>query len=117
MALDICTHLPYIRFIDNGNTPTRKDEAMTLSINYVVYADHLGDIGNDEDLVETYAEKLEEAIRAEYPEADVEVEVKYNVSGVGSGASISYDDDDYHGDEKAIRANVEHISETVFQSL
>ena len=28
MARDIHTHVPYIRTIDNGNAPTRKDETM-----------------------------------------------------------------------------------------
>jgi hypothetical protein len=33
MALDIHTHLPYILVIDNGNTPTRKDETMWQKMN------------------------------------------------------------------------------------
>ena len=90
---------------------------MTLVIDHVLYAIDLGDMGMDEAAVDAYARKLEAAISAEYPEAEVDVPVKTNVTGVGSGSFVSHDDDEYHDDEDRIRDHVDHIASTVLQSL
>jgi hypothetical protein len=98
---------------------TQRDEAstMTLIIDHVLYATDLGDLGMDETAVDAYARKLEAAISAEYPQAEVDVPVKTNVTGVGSGSFVAYDDDEYHADVDLIRAHVDHIAETVLTQV
>ncbi len=83
-------------------------------IDCILYSAHFGDMKDDE--VDVYAVKLEKAVCAAYPDADVEVTVKHDVSGAGSGTFVSFDDDEYHGpEEDQIRDNVEHIGQKVLE--
>lgn len=54
---------------------------MASTIRYNVYANHLGPDSN----ADLYAERLAAALRAAYPNLDVNVCVCRNVEGVGSG--------------------------------
>ena len=57
MALDICTRMPYITIIDNGNAPTRKDATMTTA---EIREYLMGRYGVETDCVKTGAEASED---------------------------------------------------------
>ena len=39
-------------------------------------------------IAESYAARCREALEAKYPDAEIEIEIKYRVTGVGAGVTV-----------------------------
>lgn len=93
----------------------------TLNITYTILAGNCGDLSRAN--VEIYADNLLDAIAAEYPDADIDVSIKWNTSGIGGGASVREVDEGYeiNPDEaefntSEIETTIEYIAERVFET-
>jgi hypothetical protein len=73
---------------ERGTRPRSEQDAEQepVTIHYVVYQSHLdGDGSTTDEQADGYAANVERAIQEAYPNAEVEIEVRRHVQGVGSG--------------------------------
>lgn len=89
----------------------------TLKITYTILENDITDAGIDAD---DYAARLETALAAKYPDADLTVNVQRRTGGIGGGADVRYVDGRFEAEDQddadAIASNVADIATEVFQS-
>ena len=96
----------------------------TIKITYTILDGNLGALDGDEDAIEQYAADLQAAIEARYPDANVDVTVRWNTSGNGGGADVREIDergfevspDDGEWDIEAVERNIGYIAEKLFET-
>lgn len=94
----------------------------TLKITATILDGNMGGMKRDE--IEAYAERLEQAFRSAYPKAEINIDVRWNTSGISGGIDVREIDGDFEVaphdqqyDIDAIERNLADISESVLDTM